>query len=319
MRKIAVAFFAAAVLAANSYAQSAPTLRVVTEDPTLPSELFYGDVKVKPVRLRPGTNTRITIEDSDFFVQQQYIDFLSRFPEASGFQAWMNVLASCNGDAKCLFGPDGKRVLVSESFYRSAEFYEKGFLSHRFYAVSFGRLASYDEFVRDMRSLTGATDAETLAKRAAFAGSWVQRADFKAAYDGLSNAAFVDKLIQTAGVTLSNRNDLVASLDSGSKTRAQVIREIVDSAAVSAKEFDPAFVAVQYYGYLRRAPEVTGYNAWLNYLRSHPGDYKTMIWGFVESQEYVNRFSARDKRNARRPAHSTRVSRPSNFRAGAEL
>jgi len=292
MRKIAAAFFAAAVLAANTYAQgqTAPTLRVVTEDPTLPSELFYGDVKVKPVRLRPGTNTRITIEDSDFFVQQQYIDFLSRFPEASGFQAWMNVLASCNGDKGCLFGPDGKRVLVSQSFFRSNEYQEKGFLSHRFYAVSFGRLATYDEFIRDMRSLTGATAEETLAKRAAFAGMWVQRADFKQKYDALSNAAFVDTLIQTAGVSLPNRGELVASLDNQSKTRAQVLREIVDSNAVSTKEFDPAFVAIQYYGYLRRAPEQTGYNSWLKYLGEHPGDYKTMVWGFVESSEYVNRF-----------------------------
>ncbi len=290
MRKIAVAFFAAAVLAANSYAQSAPTLRVVTEDPTLPSELFYGDVKVKPVRLRPGTNQRITIEDSDFFVQQQYIDFLSRFPEASGFQAWLKVLSDCNGDKACLFGPNGKRVLVSRGFYQSREFHEKGFLSHRFYAVSFGRLATYDEFVRDMRSLTGATDSETLAKREAFAASWVQRGDFKAAFDSLSNAAFVDKLLQTGGVTLSNRNQLVASLDNGSKTRAQVIREIVDSGEVQSKEFDPSFVAILYYGYLRRAPETTGYNNWLNYLRSHPGDYNTMVWGFCESNEYVNRF-----------------------------
>jgi hypothetical protein len=289
MRKVAVAIFAAAVLAANSYAQSAPTLRVVTEDPSLPSELFYGEVKVKPVRLRPGTNQRITIEDGDFFVQQQYIDFLSRFPEASGFQAWMNVLNSCNGDAKCLFGPDGKRVEVSRGFYQSDEYHKKGFLSHRFYAASFGRLASYDEFTRDMRSLTGATDAETLAKREAFASAWVQRADFKAAYDSLSNPAFVDKLLQTAGVTLASRNQLVASLDGGA-TRASVLRQIVDSQELQAKEYDPAFVAIQYYGYLRRAPEVTGYNAWLNYLKSHPGDYKTMIWGFVESQEYVNRF-----------------------------
>lgn len=292
MRKIAAAFFAAAVLAANCYAQgqTAPTLRVVTEDPTLPSELFYGDVKVKPVRLRPGTNQRITIEDNDFFVQQQYIDFLSRFPEASGFQAWMGILGQCNGDKGCLFGPGGKRVLVSQSFFKSNEFHEKGFLSHRFYAVSFGRLATYDEFVRDMRSLTGATDADTLARRAAFASTWVQRADFKAAYDSLSNAAFVDRLIQTAGVTLANRNDLVASLDNQSRTRAQVLREIVDSNAVSTKEFDPAFVAIQYYGYLRRAPESTGYNNWLTYLREHPGEYNTMVWGFVESQEYVNRF-----------------------------
>jgi hypothetical protein len=291
MRKAAFAFIAAAVLAANTYAQgqTAPTLRVVTEDPTLPSELFYGDVKVKPVRLRPGTNQRITIEDSDFFVQQQYIDFLSRFPDAGGFQAWMNVLASCNGDAKCLFGPDGKRVEVSRGFYQSDEYHKKGFLSHRFHAVSFGRLATYDEFTRDMRSLTGATDAETLAKRAAFAGTWVQRADFRQKYDGLSNAAFVDTLLQTAGITLPNRNALVASLDGGA-TRASVLQQIADSAELQAKEYDPAFVAIQYYGYLRRAPEVTGYNAWLNYLRTHPGDYKTMIWGFVESPEYVNRF-----------------------------
>ena len=289
MRKVAVAFFAAAVLAANSYAQSAPTLRVVTEDPTLPSELFYGDVKVKPVRLRPGTNTRITIEDNDFFVQQQYIDFLSRFPEASGFQAWMNVLASCNGDKNCLFGPNGKRVVVSRGFYQSREFHEKGNLSHRYYAVSFGRLATYDEFVRDMRSLTGATDAETLAKREAFTGAWVQRADFKAAYDSLSNAAFVDKLLQTGGVTLANRQQLIDSLGAGT-SRAAVLRQIVDSNEVQQKEFDPSFVAIQYYGYLRRAPEVTGYNAWLNYLKANPGDYNTMVWGFVESSEYVNRF-----------------------------
>ena len=291
MRKIAAALFAAAVLAANSYAQgqSAPTLRVVTEDPRLPSELFYGDVKVKPVRMRPGTNQRITIEDSDFFVQQQYIDFLSRFPEASGFQAWMNVLNSCNGDPACLHGPDGKRVLVSQSFYQSQEFNIKGFFAHRFYAASLGRLATYEEFTRDMRSLTGTTAEETNAKRDAFAAAWVQRGDFRAAYDGLSNAAFVDKLLQTAGITLAGRDQLVAALDGGA-SRASVLRQIVDSAELQAKEYDPAFVAIQYYGYLRRAPEKAGYDAWLNYLRSHPGDYKTMVWGFVYSQEYVNRF-----------------------------
>ena len=45
-------------------AQSPPTLRIVTETPGLPSELFYGNIKVKPVRLRPGTNQAITITTS---------------------------------------------------------------------------------------------------------------------------------------------------------------------------------------------------------------------------------------------------------------
>ena len=60
----------------------APTLRIVTEDPKLPSELYYGDIKVKPLRLRPGTNVPITIDDADFFASQHYVDFLRRFPDA---------------------------------------------------------------------------------------------------------------------------------------------------------------------------------------------------------------------------------------------
>ena len=292
MRKLVAAFFTAALFAAAGAAaqgQTAPTLRVVTEDPTLPSELFYGDVKVKPMRLRPGTNTPITIYDNDFFVQQQYIDFLTRFPEASGFQAWMNVLNSCNGDRNCLDGPDGKRVLVSQSFYQSNEFNIKGFFAHRYYAATLGRRATYQEFVADMRALTGQTGAETNAKRDAFAADWVNRAEFKATYDALNNTQFVDTVLQRAGITLPNRQALIDSLNSGA-SRASVLRQIIDSQQLQDKEYDPAFVAIQYYGYLRRAPEQAGYDAWLSYLRSHPGDYKTMVWGFVYSQEYFNRF-----------------------------
>ena len=292
MRKLVAAFFTAALLAAGVAAQSqtAPTLRVVTEDPTLPSELFYGDVKVKPVRLRPGTNTPITIYDNDFFVQQQYIDFLTRFPEASGFQAWMNVLSTCNGDRNCLDGPDGKRVLVSQSFYQAPEFNIKGFFAHRYYAATLGRRATYQEFVTDMRNLTGQTAAETNAKRDAFAANWVTRGDFVAAYPASMTAEqFVDKVLATAGITLSNRQALIDSLNGGA-SRASVLRQIIDSQTLQDKEYDPAFVAIQYYGYLRRAPEQAGYDAWLGYLRAHPGDYKTMVWGFVYSQEYFNRF-----------------------------
>ena len=61
MRRLVAALFLLALAASAALAQTPPTLRVVTEDPTLPSELFYGDVKVKPVRLRPGTNTPINM------------------------------------------------------------------------------------------------------------------------------------------------------------------------------------------------------------------------------------------------------------------
>ena len=75
--------FAAALLviglAAICASAQAPTLRIQTDDPNLPSDLYYGNIKVKPLRLRPGTNQPVTIDDNDFMVQQQYIDFLSQF------------------------------------------------------------------------------------------------------------------------------------------------------------------------------------------------------------------------------------------------
>src|SRR6058998_2017123 len=95
-------------LAAIATFGQAPTLRIVTEDPALPSELFYGDIKVKPLRLRPGTNVPITIDDADFFASQHYIDFLRRFPDAPGLAFWTNNVttqtADCNDPAKRLPG-----------------------------------------------------------------------------------------------------------------------------------------------------------------------------------------------------------------------
>jgi hypothetical protein len=306
MRKIAAALSLLVLLCAAALGQSAPTLRIVTEDPTLPSELFYGDVKVKPLRLRPGTNTRITIDDSDFFVQQQYIDFLSRFPDASGFGDWMNYLAACNGDNTCLNAVNGRRVQVSRSFFQSTEFQLKGGFVFRFYKASFGRLPEYAEIVADMRAVTGATTQEVTAKKAAFTDAFAGRLEFRNLYDELANAAYVDALLAryhltsittpdpadfdgTATVTLT-RADLVNALTAQTLTRAQVLRAVVQSREVDAREFNSAFVAMQYFGYLRRTPETSGYNAWLNYLNAHPDDPRTMVNGFMNSPEYRLRF-----------------------------
>lgn len=294
MRKIAVAFSLLVLLAAGLYAQTPPTLRVVTDDPTLPSELFYGNVKVKPVRLRPGTNVPITIDDIDFFVQEHYIDFLSRFPEAAGFQAWMNVLTPCNNDPACLYGPNGKRVLVSQSFFGSPEFNLKGGYVFRFYKASLARLPTYLEQVAGMRSVTGTTADDTNQKRTLFATNWVLRADFLTAFPrSLTPTEFVDNVASTAGITLSNRSQIISDLTTAGNTdagRAVAMRAIADSSEEQNKEFNTSFVFMQYVGYLRRDPEPKGFNDWLTYLNTHPGDFNTMVWGFVDSQEFRNRF-----------------------------
>jgi hypothetical protein len=253
----------------------------------------------------PALNPILT---SDFFVRMQYLDFLSREPEAG--QPWTALLNGCpdqfNSDpasasAIC------DRVSVSSAFFRSQEFQLKGFFVYRFYKLSFGRLPTYAEIIPDMRSVTGATTAEVRAKKAAFAAAWVRRQEFKNAYDSLSNQQFVDALLSryslqqisapdpstpdnaSSKITLT-RLDLGNRLNANALTRAQVVRAIADSDEVAAAEFNSAFVAMQYFGYLRRDPETQGYNDWLAFLEAHPADFRTMVSGFVNSGEYRLRF-----------------------------
>ena len=66
------------------------------------------------------------------------------------------------------------------------------------------------------------------------------------------------------------------------------------------REFNRAFVLMQYFGYLRRnpdaAPEATlnfnGYNFWVNKLNQANGDYigAELIKAFITSSEYRGRF-----------------------------
>src|ERR1051326_2847502 len=141
MRKFIVAVFVVAFSAASALAQSqqAPTLHIVSEDGNkLPSDLVYGNTKVKPLRLRPGTNTPITIDDSDFFVQQQYVDFLSRFPDHSGFAFWQDQINSCGtNNPQCV---EVRRINTSGAFFLSIEFQQTGYFVYKTYKAAFGDL-----------------------------------------------------------------------------------------------------------------------------------------------------------------------------------
>ena len=306
MRKLTIIFFVIAICAISALGQSQnpPTLRIVTEAPNLPSDLYYGNTKVKPVRLRPGTNTLITIDDSDFFVQQQYVDFLSRFPDQSGFNYWNNQITGCGSDANCVLAA---RVNTSGAFFLSTEFQQTGYFVYRFYKASFSRLPRYAELMPDTRQVGNGVvvlqpgwQATLEANKVAYANAWVNRADFQAQYGAMSNAQYVDALIANTGAAFNqaDRDALVNGLGGGTETRATALRKIVEYNAFAQKEFSPAFVLMQYFGYLRRNPDdapdtdFSGYNFWLNKLNQFNGDFTKaqMVQAFIQSTEYRNRF-----------------------------
>jgi hypothetical protein len=57
------------------------------------------------------------------------------------------------------------------------------------------------------------------------------------------------------------------------------------------KEFDTAFVFMEYLGYLRRNPDQDGYNHWLGKMRQY-GNWvdAQMVLAFILSPEYRTRF-----------------------------
>jgi hypothetical protein len=265
-------------------AQTPPTVKIVTEDATLPSDIYYGNAKVKPLRLRPGTNRRITIADNDFFIQQHYIDFLRRLPDPVSYKQRLAALNNCAaGNTSC------DRIAASMSFFKSNEFEGRGYFLFRLFMVSYGRKPLYREFNSNMRQIPPFQTAQELeASKVAFTDMWVAKPSFKTKYDGLSAAAYVDALSAAAQVTLANRNTLVGDLQAGRKTRAQVLRAVIDSPEVNNRYYNQAFIVLGYFGYFRRDPGSV-YLKMVTTLDT-TRDYRGAINSFLTSTLYSSRF-----------------------------
>ena len=129
---------------------------------------------------------------------------------------------------------------------------------------------------------------------------------FTSAYPAsMTPAEFVDVLFANAEVTPSATDRSLAINEFGSATttidevaRARALRRVVDNPSLKQREFNRAFVLMQYFGYLRRnpndAPDTNfgGYNFWLNKLNQFNGDFvqAEMVKAFIDSSEYRRRF-----------------------------
>jgi hypothetical protein len=247
-----------------------------------------------------------------FFVREHYLDFLSREPDASGQAFWINQMTNCGATDLTVC-----QVNVSAAFFVSIEFQQTGYLVYRGYGAAFGTTRiggtvplTLAEFLPDLARLdsgvvVGANgwEAQLEANKVAYFNDFVTRAAFTTAYPStMTNAAFVDALNANAGGALSTseRNQLVADLTSGAKTRAQALRAVAENTAFSTAQFNRAFVLSQYFGYLGRNPNdkpdtnFDGYNFWLNKLNSFNGNYinAEMVKAFITSAEYQHRFGS---------------------------
>jgi hypothetical protein len=217
-------------------------------------------------------------------VRQQYVDFLGREPDPPGFTGWVNTINTCSGDTtQC------DRIHVSQLFFQSEEFQNRGYFVYRFYPVAFGRKPDYSEFVTDLARVSGFLDANQLeGAKVAFITDFMAQPAFAGMYNGLTNQQYVDAVLNTAGVTLSSRQSMVDGLNNSTLTRAAVLRQIVESTEVSTMYNHQAYVVMEYFGYLRRQPDALYLN-WIQVL-DQSNDPREMVTGFATSIEYRQRF-----------------------------
>jgi len=268
------------------------------------------------------------IDLPDFFVKQQYLDFLNRTADAGGLAFWTNEIASCGGDQACI---QVKRVNVSAAFFLSVEFQNTGYLAERVYKTSFGDasgtsilggthqlpvpIVRFSEFLPDTQQIgknviVGQAGWEQVLETntQAYVSQFVARARFANAYpSAMVPALFVDTLNRNAGSPLSAVELAQLEVDhaTGKKNRAQVLRQIAEHPALVSAEFNRAFILMQFFGYLRRNPndapdaDYTGYDFWLGKLNSftQSGDdvlvrvqKAEMVKAFLLASEYRSRF-----------------------------
>jgi hypothetical protein len=227
------------------------------------------------------------------------------------------------GETECI---SRQRETTSAAFFISPEFQNTGYFVQRVYRGSLGRFANFggsvpvddikDEFTRDHAQVSSGIvvnnqldPARINANKQAFVNQFVSRGEFLAIYGSLSNADYVDRLFQTTAVapTPAERTALIDGLGNGSESRASVLFKIVDGTNTVADgalqfqtrygqlfytlQFNPAFVQIEYFGYLKRDPDEAGYIFWLSKLNQFPSFVNAeMVLAFISSPEYRARF-----------------------------
>jgi CSLREA domain-containing protein len=298
----------------DSYAEGTETALLRLSNPVSATPLVLGSRVTATMEITDNDGAPSSAnpaDDTSFFVRQHYHDFLSREPDDSGLQFWTQNIESCGADQNCRAV---KRVDTSAAFFLSIEFQETGFLVYKMNKAAFGNLpnkpvpVTLNSFLTDTQRISqglvvGAPgwEQQLETNKQAFAAEFVARSRFTNLYPAfITPEQYVDALNANAGGVLSqtDRDSLVSDLKNGLKTRAQVLRAVAENPQMTRRESNPAFVLMQYFGYLRRDPDsapdadFSGYTFWLSKLNQFNGNFRAaeMVRAFVESLEYRARF-----------------------------
>ncbi len=259
------------------------------------------------ITIDPGVGSSVVnpVDDSRFFITQQYADLAGREPDQATVDKLTAQLSACGTRADCL---RARRVEISTNLLLENELPGTGVFLYGLYSTGLSRLPRYSEFESD-RATIASQKSELEATRIALAASFVERPEFKRKYPAtMKPAEFVDSLLtilaQGTGVDLgSERSLLIGLLDDSANGRAAVLARLASDQRVVDANYNQALVLFQYFSYLRRNPDETAYNTWVNTLKNKPlrdpDAARSLVCNFLNSAEYQNRFGMLATHNPR--------------------
>lgn len=250
-----------------------------------------GAITVDPAAAAPTANP---VDDFRFFVNQHYADMTGRNADPAVADKLIAQLNQCGTRVDCL---RNTRVDISTNLLVT-ELPSNALFLNTLYASVLGRRPKLTEFESDRTLLMSEEDQERA--RITLLTAFMQRPEFKKKYAAtMKPAEFVDAIIatvtQTSGIDLSaERDDLVALADDPNAGRAAVLTRVATRSDIVDAQYNPTFVTFQYFSFLRRDPDETGFNSLVNTLKSKPlrdgVAARAMVCSFLNSEEYQSRF-----------------------------
>ena len=225
---------------------------------------------------RYGAGTMDMFADSRLFAAQQYRDFLEREGDPGGVTHWAGQLDS---------GAMTRAQLV-QTYFNSEEFQGSFAPIARLYLAYFLRTPDYgglQYWIDYYRS------GHTLAQ---ISFEFSRSPEFDLQYGKLDNPSFVNRVYNNVLGRNADPGGLqywTEQLHSGAMNRGQVMLAFSESPEFRGTSASEVFVTMIYVGMLRRAADNAGFMFWVNQLDQGASGL-TLIQGFLDSQEYKNRF-----------------------------